>query len=114
LEARGKKWIFKNPKHELTLSIGSPSASSYGPGDYFGDLILHDSTLAGIDTLIKHNGTKNVVFVPIDPAKASFPGQITYDIFLTKDDLSPMMNISSLTLIKTGVKTNPCPPGSGE
>ena len=111
---KNQKWIFDNPKHQLTLSIGSPSAFTYGPGDYFGDLILHHSTLAGIKSLIKQNQTKFVIFVPIDPAKATFPGQITYDIYLGNDPLATMVNISTSKLIATGVQTNPCPPGSGQ
>jgi hypothetical protein len=108
-----KKWTF-NPKHDLTLSMGRQSTVTYGPGDYFGDLILHDSTLHTIDSLITVNNAKFVLFAPLDPAQASFPGQVTYGIFLTGDDPKPMLNIISSSVKATGFITNPCPPGSGE
>ena len=108
-----KKWIF-TPKHDVTLSMGRQSTVTYGPRDYFGDLILHESSLNTIDSLITVNKSKFVLFAPLDPAQASFPGQVTYGIFLTSDDPQPMVNFTSSSVKATGVITNPCPPGSGE
>jgi hypothetical protein len=108
-----QKWTF-SPNHDLTLSMGRQSTVIYGPRDYFGDLILHDSNLSTIDSLITVYQSKYVLFAPLDPAQAPFPGQITYSILLTSDDPHPLVNLAGSSVKATGVITNPCPPGSGE
>jgi hypothetical protein len=113
-----QKWTF-DTTHNTSLSLYSQSPVTYGPGDYFGDLLLHDTTRARIDSLIKDSKPK-ALFVLFEPEVISHSdafggGQIIYNISLTnKDPQTPSANLPNPFVTGTGAKTNPSPPGSGE
>ena len=113
-----QKWTF-DTLHNTSLSLYSQSKVTYGPGDYFGDLLLHDTTRQRLDIMIKYSNPKAiyVLFEPeVIPASEPFGGQLIYNISLTNREAilkSASMPPNPFTT-PTGAKTNPCPPGSGE
>jgi hypothetical protein len=93
------------PSPSIVLLKGNPSSIKYGPGDYFGNLILRPVQIARIKTLINSTNSNSVLFAPADPALNNH--QITYTIFLSgsknKEDISA-------NLVPTYEGLNPSPP----
>jgi hypothetical protein len=99
------------PDPDLSLSTGRESSVQYKAGDYLGNLLLSVVDILKVKRLIQQNSALYVLFAPIDPATASFKGQVTYEIMLTTDDPHPFAK-PVRNVIATGVKTNPSPPGT--
>ncbi|MGH2648098.1 MAG: hypothetical protein ACRDE8_11045, partial [Ginsengibacter sp.] len=99
------------PNPDLSLSKGRTSTVQYKAGDYLGNLLLSGADIVRLKLLISQNVAKYVLFAPIDPATASFKGQVTYNILLTIDDPQPFAKPVN-AVIATGIKTNPSPPGT--
>lgn len=110
-------WVVKllggyPPNPDVTLSTGRASTIQYLAGDYLGNLLLSGAEIQTIRQYIVSNNAKYVLFAPIDPATASFKGQITYSILVTSDDPHPLVKIVNPNVVNTNVKTNPSPPGT--
>lgn len=99
------------PNPDVSLSKGRKSTVQYKAGDYLGNLLLSGADIARLKLLIVQNAAKYVLFAPIDPATASFPGQVTYNIMLSVDDPQPFAQPVN-AVIPTNIKTNPSPPGT--
>jgi hypothetical protein len=90
------------PSPTIVLSIDNPSSIKYGPGNYFGNLILRPGQLNIIQGLLSSTHSKSVLFAPfIDN------NQITYKIYLS--DKKTAKNIS-VNIVPTGQDLNPSPP----
>lgn len=86
---------------DIKLLNGTPSGLSYGPGTYFGNLVLDD--IKKIKKLIKKNSANYVLFAP-----KKIDDHISYEIFLSKEDpknLAPLFG-----RIPTNMDANPSPP----
>jgi hypothetical protein len=96
---------------DLSLSKGRKSTVQYKANDYLGNLLLSGADIARLKLLIVQHAAKYVLFGPIDPATAAFPGQVTYNILLSLDDPQPFAKPVN-AVISTGIVTNPSPPGT--
>ncbi len=99
------------PNPDLSLSKGRTGTIQYKANDYMGNLLVSGPDIVKIRQLIQQHVAKYVLFAPIDPTTASFPGQVTYNILLTIDDPHPFAKPVT-AVISTGVVTNPSPPGT--
>jgi len=99
------------PNPDLSLSKGRKSTIQYKANDYLGNLLVSGADIARLKLLIVQHAAKYVLFGPIDPATASFPGQVTYNILLSVDDPHPFAKPVN-AVIATGIVTNPSPPGT--
>ena len=99
------------PNPDLSLSKGRKSTIQYKANDYLGNLLLSGADIARLKLLIVQHAAKYVLFGPIDPATAPFPGQVTYNILLSVDDPHPFAKPVN-AVIPTGIVTNPSPPGT--
>jgi hypothetical protein len=97
------------PSPNIILLKGNPSSIKYGPGDYFGNLILRPAQLAHIKSLINSTNSSSVLFAPANPALNNH--QITYTVFLSgsksKEDIS-------VNLVPTNEGLNPSPPRNAD
>jgi len=100
------------PGPVLILSKGEASKFQYQAGDYLGNLLLSMKEVDKINSLIKSDSAQYVLFVPIDPAKASFQGQVTDSIYVTRDDPRAFVVGGAVKAQSTGIATNPSPPGT--
>ena len=89
------------PAPNIVLTKGDPSPVKYGPGDYFGNLVLRPKQLDSIQLKLKLIGSKSVLFVPVINDH-----QITYKIFLS----GPGKSDISINVIPTDEELNPSPP----
>lgn len=93
----------------IQLKKGRASAIAFGPGNYFGNLLIRINEMVEIKRLIKSSATKYVLFAPQEPKENN--GQITYAIFFSNDDPAADARVLVPTKsIASGVKTNPSPP----
>jgi hypothetical protein len=109
-------WPGKDGSYGTTAAVilqnGRASDSLFEPGDYLGNLILRDTPIDIIDSLIALNHSKYVLFAPLDPK--THGGQICYEIFLTSDNPSPSaITLTATGTVQTGVTANPSPPRNG-
>jgi hypothetical protein len=101
-----------SPNPDLTLQKGRESLTAkYKAADYLGNLLLQSNEVNAIQRKASDNHSLYILFAPIDPAGAQYPGQVTYSIYVTSDDPHPLVKISHANLTATGVTTNPSPPG---
>jgi hypothetical protein len=97
---------FETPPN-IKLTTGRPSSLNYGPGSYFGDLVLKNAEINKIQKALKDNKSQFVLFAPkMDGV------HIKYEIFVGKDDPG-FANKDFLFAPKpTGLIANPSPPRS--
>jgi hypothetical protein len=86
--------------------------AQYHAGNYLGNLLLSSNDVNAIQQKARESNALYIIFAPIDPATAHYPGQVTYDILVTSNDPHPLVNIPNPTFIPTGITTNPSPPGT--
>lgn len=86
---------------DIALIKGHPSKLDYGPGTYFGNVILNDAK--EIKKLLKKTKTKYVLFAP-----EKIGEHISYNIFLSNDD--PALIKTFFAPIPTNISANPSPP----
>jgi hypothetical protein len=97
---------------DLTLQKGRESSTAkYSAGNYLGNLLLQANEVNAIQKKASDNHSLYILFAPVDPAAAHYPGQVTYTIYVTSDDPHPLVKIPHVNLTATGVTTNPSPPG---
>ena len=102
-----------SPSATLMLHKGKRSLTAqYHAGDYLGNLLLSSNDINAIQKIAKDNHALYILFAPIDPATAQYPGQVTYNILVTSDDPNPLVKIPKPTFVPTGINTNPSPPGT--
>lgn len=97
------------PSPNIILLKGNPSSIKYGPGDYFGNLILRPAQINNIKSLINSTKSNSVLFAPSNPALNNH--QITYTIFLSG---SKNKNDVSFNLVPTNEGLNPSPPRNSD
>ncbi len=90
---------------DVILMKANASVRQYGPGNYFGNLILRPNQLNHIQQLLRSTHSKSVLFAPADPALNL--NQITYNIILS-DKVYEKDVFATYTL--TGETLNPSPP----
>ena len=90
---------------DVILMKANASIRQYGPGNYFGNLILRPNQLNHIQQLLRSTHSKSILFAPADPA-LNF-NQITYNIILS-DKVYEKDVIATYTA--TGETLNPSPP----
>jgi hypothetical protein len=101
-----------SPNPNLTLQKGRESSTAqYQAGDYLGNLLLQSDEVQAIQKKASESNSLYILFAPVDPAAAHYPGQVTYSIYVTSDDPHPLVKIPHVNLTATGVTTNPSPPG---
>jgi hypothetical protein len=88
---------------DIKLIKGNPSHIDYGPGIYFGNVILKD--VNKIQRALKTHNAQLVIFAP----KMVDTNHIGYDIFLGKNDPT-LSKISILAIINIDLDANPSPP----
>lgn len=97
----------------LLLFKGKRSLTAqYHAGNYLGNLLLSSDDVNAIQKKAKDSNALYILFAPIDPAIAQYPGQVTYNILVTDNDPHPLVKIPNPTFIPTGIITNPSPPGT--
>lgn len=90
---------------DVILKESGKSTIKFGPGNYFGNLVLRPAQLLKIQLLLRSTHSKSVLFAPVAPA-TNF-NQITYAIYVSdKTSANPF----STTLAATGELLNPSPP----
>lgn len=98
------KGIFQteyNGVPDIKLLKGRAGPLSYGPGSYFGNVILKD--VKDIKKLLDKEHAKYILFAP-----QKIDGHIWYKIFLGNDD--PTALLKMFNLIATTYEANPSPP----
>ena len=102
-----------SPTATLMLHKGKVSLTAqYQAGNYLGNLLLSSTDVNAIQKKARDSSAQYILFAPINPSAAQFPGQVTYNIILTNDDPHPLVKIPQPAFIPTGISTNPSPPGT--
>lgn len=79
---------------------------TYGPGTYFGNIVLHKRQFQKIkDKLLSNPTAQYVLFAPTVSGTDFF-----YKAYITKDNPATLESITILALIQTGAEANPSPP----
>ena len=87
---------------DIRLKKGKPSELTYGPGTYFGNIIL-DGAIASIKKSLKKNHSQYVLFAP-----KKIGEHISYEILISKEDPNAFVKI--FAAMPTGITANPSPP----
>lgn len=95
-----------NPKPSLELENGSTSSLSYGPGTYFGNVVLQQNQRVAIEKKLAGLNANYVVFVP----QQIESNNIGYKIYVSST--KPLMAMGVMALDPTGEDANPSPPKS--
>jgi hypothetical protein len=100
-------WIQKGNNFDslpnLKLTNRGATTASYGPGTYFGNIVIRPDDFGDIKNALIDNRMKYVLFVPRKDGN-----NILYDILVTSDD--PTNPVSILVTTDTGADGNPSPP----
>ena len=96
---KDKSGTFNTPP-DVRFIKGNPTAIPYGPGTYFGNLVLKN--VNQLRTRINTNGATEVIFVPYKSGD-----HVSYRIFLREPD---SLKVGILSINPTGDEANPSPP----
>jgi hypothetical protein len=94
------------PSPNIVLAIDNPSSIQYGPGNYFGNLILRPNQLTQIQRLLDSTHSKSVLFAPFVDNN-----QITYRIYLSDKTTAKKFSVN---VLPTGQDLNPSPPRNSD
>lgn len=93
----------------IILLKSTQSTLKFGPGNFFGNLVLRPNQLTTIQNLLRSTNSKSVLFAPQPPSDNN--NQITYAVILS-DKTTPKQ--FSTNVVTTGVTLNPSPPRNAE
>lgn len=93
----------------IILLKSTQSTIKFGPGNFFGNLVLRAGQLRAIQLLLRSTHSKSVLFAPLSPADNN--NQITYSIILSDKTSADRY---SKNVVATGVSLNPSPPRNAE
>ena len=107
-----KGWSVKgangfDPPPNIKLVHGRSSGIKFGPGNYFGDLVLKGDEVKKIKKDITDNKSKYVLFAP-----QMSGSHIQYEIFITSDNPGSLVKEFLVAPKPTGFIANPSPPRS--
>jgi hypothetical protein len=93
---------FDDPPN-IRLLKGLPSGYSYGPGTYFGDLVLSQADVISIKKVLSDSSGTHVLFAPFLTGN-----HIHYRIFVSREN--PLIPDKQQAAIPTNTVANPSPP----
>jgi hypothetical protein len=103
-------WIFKKDPHrefeksaDIRLFKGKASSYTYGPGTYFGDVVLKD--VLAVQRVLRDSAAHYVLFAPEKDGE-----HIKYKIFVSREEPMSLSKIEAA--IATTFIANPSPPKS--